>query len=124
MFVDTARITLCAGKGGNGLVSFRREKYVPAGGPDGGDGGNGGSIIFEVDKTLTTLMDFRYKKIYKAQNGQEGKALNSSGKSGENLVIKVPEGTLIRDGATNRIIADMTGEYMRFVAAKGGSGGW
>ena len=103
MFVDTARITLCAGKGGNGLVSFRREKYVPAGGPDGGDGGNGGSIIFEVDKTLTTLMDFRYKKIYKAQNGQEGKALNSSGKSGENLVIKVPEGTLIRDGATNRI---------------------
>ena len=124
MFVDTARITLCAGKGGNGLVSFRREKYVPAGGPDGGDGGNGGSIIFEVDKTLTTLMDFRYKKIYKAQNGQEGKALNSSGKSGEDLVIKVPEGTLIRDGATNRIIADMTGENMRFVAAKGGSGGW
>ncbi|MBO4898169.1 MAG: GTPase ObgE [Clostridia bacterium] len=124
MFVDTATITLVAGKGGNGLVSFRREKYVPAGGPDGGDGGNGGNIIFEVDKTMTTLMDFRYKKIYKAKSGQEGKALNSSGKSGEDLIIKVPEGTLLRDAETNKIIADMTGDNTRFVAAKGGSGGW
>ena len=124
MFVDTATITLVAGKGGNGLVSFRREKYVPAGGPDGGDGGNGGNIIFEVDKTMTTLMDFRYKKIYKAKSGEEGKALNSSGKSGEDLIIKVPEGTLLRDAETNKIIADMTGDCNRFIAAKGGSGGW
>ena len=124
MFVDTATITLTAGKGGNGLVSFRREKYVPAGGPDGGDGGDGGNIVFEIDKTMTTLMDFRYKKIYKAKNGEEGKALSCSGKSGEDLVIRVPEGTLLRDAETNKIIADMTGDNNRFLAARGGSGGW
>ena len=124
MFVDTATITLTAGKGGNGLVSFRREKYVPAGGPDGGDGGNGGNIVFEIDKTMTTLMDFRYKKIYKSKNGEEGKALNCSGRNGEDLVIRVPEGTLLRDAETNKIIADMTGENNRFLAARGGSGGW
>ncbi len=124
MFVDVAEISLCAGKGGNGLVSFRREKYVPAGGPDGGDGGNGGSIVFETDSSLTTLMDFRYRKTYKAPIGEDGKALNCSGRAGEDLVIKVPEGTIIRDKESGKILADMTGEGKRFVAAKGGSGGW
>jgi len=124
MFVDVAEISLCAGKGGNGLVSFRREKYVPAGGPDGGDGGNGGNIIFEADSSLTTLMDFRYKKIYKARNGEDGKALKSSGKNGEDMVIKVPEGTIVRDKESGKILADMTGDGKRFIAAKGGSGGF
>jgi len=124
MFVDTANISIKAGKGGNGLVSFRREKYVAAGGPDGGDGGKGGSIIFESDNMLTTLMDFRYKKSYKAQNGGDGGALKCSGKSGGDLIIKVPEGTLIKDSATGKILADMTGENKRFVAARGGNGGW
>ena len=124
MFVDVAEISLCAGKGGNGLVSFRREKYVPAGGPDGGDGGNGGNIVFETDPALTTLMDFRYRKTYKAPIGEDGKALNCSGRAGEDLVIKVPEGTIIRDKESGKILADMTGEGKRFVAAKGGSGGW
>jgi len=124
MFVDIAEISLVAGRGGNGLVSFRREKYVPAGGPDGGDGGRGGSIIFEADSTLTTLMDFRYKKIYKAPQGEEGKALKCSGKDGEDLVIKVPEGTIIKDKETGKILADMTGDGKRFVAAKGGNGGF
>ena len=124
MFVDVAEISLMGGKGGNGLVSFRREKYVPAGGPDGGDGGNGGSIIFKVDTSLTTLMDFRYKKTYKAPSGEDGKALNCSGRAGENLYILVPEGTVIKDKETGKILADMTGEDAEFVAAKGGNGGW
>ncbi|MBQ7718589.1 MAG: GTPase ObgE [Clostridia bacterium] len=124
MFVDTAKIFLSAGKGGNGHISFRREKYVPAGGPDGGDGGNGGNIVFEADSSMTTLMDFRYKKKYKAQNGEEGKALNCKGKSAPDLVIKVPNGTIVRDAATNRIIADMTGEGKTFTVARGGNGGW
>lgn len=124
MFVDTAKIFLLAGKGGNGHISFRREKYVPAGGPDGGDGGNGGNIVFEADSSLTTLMDFRYKKKYKAQNGEEGKALNCKGKSAPDLVIKVPNGTIVRDAETNRIIADMTGDGKTFVVARGGNGGW
>lgn len=124
MFVDTAKITIKSGKGGNGLVSFRREKYVAAGGPDGGDGGRGGDVIFVVDKMLTTLMDFRYKKIYKAQNGSDGCARKKTGKSGENIVISIPEGTLIKDAATGKVIADMTGENTSFVAAKGGNGGF
>ena len=124
MFVDIARISLAAGNGGNGLVSFRREKYVPAGGPDGGDGGRGGSIIFIVDSAMTTLMDFRYKKIYRAKNGEEGKALKSSGKDAPDLIVKVPEGTLVRDAKTNKILADMTGDGKKFLAAKGGNGGW
>lgn len=124
MFVDIAEITVKAGKGGNGLVSFHREKYVPAGGPDGGDGGKGGNVVFVADKRLTTLMDFRYKKVYAAQNGQDGRAGRSSGKSGEDIIIRVPEGTLLRDAASGKILADMTGENHTFVAAKGGNGGW
>ncbi|MDD6307819.1 MAG: GTPase ObgE, partial [Clostridia bacterium] len=124
MFVDKAEITIKAGKGGNGLVAFHREKYVPAGGPDGGDGGKGGNVVFVADKRLTTLMDFRYKKIYSAQNGQDGRAGKCSGKSGEDSIIRVPEGTILRDAATGKILADMTGENHTFIAAKGGNGGW
>lgn len=124
MFVDTAQILIKAGKGGNGLVSFRREKYVPAGGPDGGDGGNGGNVVFVADNTMTTLMDFRYRKMYTAENGADGRALKCSGKSGEDTIIRVPEGTLIKDASTGKIIADMTGKNKTFIAAKGGSGGW
>ena len=124
MFVDTAQITVRAGKGGNGLVSFHREKYVPAGGPDGGDGGKGGNIVFVADNKLTTLMDFRYRKIYSAQNGQDGRAGRCSGKAGEDTVVRVPEGTIIRDAATGKVLADMTGENKTFVAARGGNGGW
>lgn len=124
MFVDTAEISIKAGNGGNGLVSFRREKYVPDGGPDGGDGGKGGSIIFKADKNLTTLMDFRYRKSYQAQNGGDGRARNSSGKNGENMVILVPVGTIIRDKETNKIIVDLSEDGEEFIAAKGGNGGW
>ncbi len=124
MFVDTAQISIKAGNGGNGLVSFRREKYVPAGGPDGGDGGHGGSIIFETDRTLTTLMDFNYKRVYKAENGGDGLSAKRAGRDGEDMIIKVPEGTIIKDADSGKIIADMTGENSRFVAAKGGNGGW
>ncbi len=124
MFVDTAEITIKAGKGGNGLVSFHREKYVPAGGPDGGDGGKGGNVVFIADKRLATLMDFRYKKIYSAQNGQDGRAGRCSGRAGGDTIIRVPEGTLIKDAASGKIIADMTGDNKTFIAAKGGNGGW
>ena len=123
-FVDTAKISVKAGNGGNGLVSFRREKYVPDGGPDGGDGGKGGNIVFKADKNLTTLQDFRYRKNYEAQNGGDGRARNCSGKNGENLYVPVPMGTIIRDAATNKIMADLSDEGEEFVAAKGGNGGW
>ena len=124
MFVDKAKISIKAGNGGNGLVSFRREKYVPDGGPDGGDGGKGGSVIFKADKNLTTLMDFRYRKSYSAPNGGDGRARNCSGKNGENLYILVPVGTIIRDAATEKIIIDLSEDNQEFVAAKGGNGGW
>ncbi len=124
MFVDIAEISIKAGNGGNGLVSFRREKYVPNGGPDGGDGGRGGDIIFKADPSLTTLMDFRYRKSYKAQNGEDGKARNSNGAKGESLTVLVPVGTVIRDKATGRIIKDMSEPGEEFVAARGGNGGW
>ncbi len=124
MFVDTAEISIKAGNGGNGLVSFRREKYVPDGGPDGGDGGRGGSIIFKADKNLTTLMDFRYRKSYQAPNGGDGRARNCNGKNGENLTVLVPVGTIIRDKETNKIIVDLSEDGEEFVAAKGGNGGW
>ncbi len=124
MFIDTARLEIKAGNGGNGCVSFRREKYVAAGGPDGGDGGRGGDVIFEVDSRLTTLMDLRYKKKYAAQRGGDGTAKKCYGRDGEDLVIKVPEGTVIKDEATGLVIADMSGDCTRFVAAKGGKGGW
>lgn len=122
-FVDKARITIHAGKGGDGAVAFHREKYVAAGGPDGGDGGRGGDIVFVVDDNMSTLMDFRYKRKYVAGNGQNGMGKRCFGKDGETLYIKVPRGTLVRDTATNAIIHDMsTGED--WVAARGGRGGW
>ncbi len=124
MFVDIAEIHIKAGNGGNGLISFRREKYVPDGGPDGGDGGKGGSIIFKADKGLTTLMDFRYRKEYKAQNGGDGKARNRSGRKGDDLTVLVPVGTIIRDKESGKIIKDMSEDGEEFVAAKGGNGGW
>ena len=124
MFIDTAELEIKAGNGGNGCVSFRREKYVAAGGPDGGDGGRGGDVIFQVDPRLTTLMDLRYKKKYAAQRGGDGTAKKCFGRDGEDLIIKVPEGTVIRDKVTGLVIADMSGDCQSFVAAKGGKGGW
>ena len=122
-FIDKARITVRAGNGGNGAVSFHREKYIAAGGPDGGDGGNGGSIILKVDDHMSTLMDFRYKRKYVAPNGMPGQGKRCNGKDGDTLVIKVPRGTIIRDTETGAIMHDMsTGED--WVAAKGGRGGW
>lgn len=124
MFVDTANIYIQAGNGGNGCVSFHREKYVAAGGPDGGDGGVGGSVIFMVDSNLSTLMDFRYKKKYKAGNGEDGKSARRTGKKGEDIIIRVPCGTIVKNTATGGILADLTENGQTFVAAKGGSGGF
>lgn len=124
MFADVVQITVKSGNGGNGLVSFHREKYVAAGGPDGGDGGNGGDVILVADAQLSTLADFRYKKIYKAGNGQDGQAKKSSGKNGESIFISVPVGTLIKDAENGKIIADLKNGGEQFIAAKGGRGGW
>lgn len=123
-FVDTAKISVKAGDGGNGLVSFRREKYIPDGGPDGGDGGRGGSVIFKADKNLTTLSDFRYRRSYEAQRGGDGRARNCSGKNGEDLYVPVPAGTIIKDFETGKIMADLSEDGEEFCAAKGGNGGW
>jgi len=123
MFADIAKIFIKSGKGGNGHVSFRRELFVPAGGPDGGDGGKGGDIIVEVDKGLNTLEDFRNRQKYVATPGEEGGGKRMHGKNGKDLVIKVPEGTIIRDFETKKIIADMSGENQRLVLLKGGKGG-
>ena len=122
-FVDKARITLRAGKGGDGAVAFHREKYVAAGGPDGGDGGRGGSVIFEPDDNMTTLMDFRYKRKYTAGDGANGQGKRCAGKDGADLIVRVPRGTLIRDTASGAVMHDMS-DGQRFVAAKGGRGGW
>lgn len=123
MFIDKATISVKAGKGGDGAVAFHREKYVPAGGPDGGDGGHGGSIVVVSDDNMSTLMDFRYKRKYVADNGMNGQGKRCSGKNGEDAIIKVPRGTLIRDKETGGIIKDMT-DSAPFVLAKGGRGGW
>lgn len=123
MFVDIAKITVKAGDGGNGAVAFHREKYVASGGPDGGDGGHGGNIIFRVDPSLSTLSDFRYKRKYKAQNGQPGQGSNKNGKKGQDLVIGVPKGTIIKEAETGTILADLSDEQ-DYVAARGGKGGW
>ncbi|MBQ9769115.1 MAG: GTPase ObgE [Clostridia bacterium] len=123
MFVDIAKIHLKAGDGGNGAVSFRREKYVAAGGPDGGDGGKGGDIVFVADDNLSTLADFRYKRKYVAEQGANGGTSRCTGKSAKNLVISVPRGTLIKDAETGRIIADISSDEPT-VIAKGGNGGW
>ena len=123
MFTDKARIFVKAGNGGNGSVAFRKEKYVPAGGPDGGDGGRGASIIFEVDLGLRTLMDFKYQRKYVAESGGDGSKKKKAGKNGEDLVLKVPAGTIIRDEATGLVIADLKEEGDRAVVVKGGRGG-
>ena len=123
MFIDKARIFVKAGNGGNGSVAFRKEKYVPAGGPDGGDGGRGASIIFEVDLGLRTLMDFKYQRKYVAESGGDGSKKKKAGKNGDDLVLKVPPGTIIRDEATGLIIADLKEEGDRAVVVKGGRGG-
>ena len=123
MFVDKVRITVCGGRGGDGAVAFHREKYVASGGPDGGDGGHGGSVVLRVNDNLSTLLDFRYKRKYTAQAGMNGQGRNMSGKRGENLIIQIPRGTVVRDAETNAIIVDMsTGED--HIIAKGGRGGW
>ena len=123
MFIDKARIFVKAGNGGNGAVAFRKEKYVPAGGPDGGDGGNGASIIFEVDLGLRTLMDFKYQRKYHAEPGGDGSKSKRAGKNGDDLVLKVPAGTIIRDEVTGLILADLKQEGDRAVIVKGGRGG-
>ena len=122
-FIDKARITVRAGAGGNGAVAFHREKYVAAGGPDGGDGGRGGDIVLTVDGHMSTLMDFRYKRKYVAADGMPGQGKRCSGKDGDDLVIRVPRGTVVKDTATGEIICDMAGQD-RFVLCKGGKGGW
>ena len=122
-FIDVATIWLHAGKGGDGAVSFHREKFVAAGGPDGGDGGRGGNIVFQADPNLSTLMDFRYKRKYVAANGVDGQGGRKSGKDGQSLTIRVPRGTLIRDAETGEIIKDMSDDQP-FVLCKGGRGGW
>lgn len=123
MFVDRAKITIRSGKGGDGAVTFRREPYVPEGGPDGGDGGKGGDVVFVADRNLRTLMDFRYKRKYEAENGQNGMKRKRFGKSGEDLLIKVPLGTVIIDEETGRVMKDLTEDGERFIAARGGKGG-
>ena len=123
MFVDKVRITVIGGRGGDGAVAFHREKYVASGGPDGGDGGHGGSVILRVNDNISTLLDFRYKRKYVAETGINGSGNKCHGKRGENLIIQVPRGTVVRDAETNAVIVDMsTGED--FVIAKGGRGGW
>ena len=122
-FIDKARVSVKAGTGGNGCVSFHREKYIAAGGPDGGDGGKGGDIVLQVDDNLSTLMDFRYKRKYVAENGVDGMGQRKSGRDGKSLVIKVPRGTLVRDLETNEIIKDMSGDEP-YILCKGGKGGW
>jgi len=123
MFIDYAEIYIKAGDGGDGAVSFRREKYIPNGGPDGGDGGAGGNVIFKADTGLRTLMDFRYKRKYIAPRGENGSKQNRSGKRGEDLVVKVPLGTIVKDKETGKIIADISKEGQEVIIARGGKGG-
>lgn len=123
MFIDKVKIYVKAGNGGNGCVSFRREKYVAKGGPDGGDGGRGGNVIFQIDKGTNTLLSFRYKRKFVAENGGDGKGAKFHGKNGEDIIIKVPEGTLVKDDKTGKILKDMSG-CEEWICAKGGRGGW
>ena len=123
MFIDRAKIYIKSGKGGNGCVSFRKEPFVPEGGPDGGDGGKGGDVIFMADRNLRTLMDFKYKRKYEAEAGQNGMKKKRYGKNGENLIIKVPMGTVVIDEETGLVMKDLVNEGDSFVAAKGGKGG-
>ncbi len=123
MFIDHTEITIKSGKGGDGHVSFHREKYVAAGGPDGGDGGRGGDVFFEIDKGLNTLQDFRYKRRFAAENGEEGGGNRKTGRSGRDLVLKVPEGTVIFEASSHKVITDMSGDNTRFKVLSGGKGG-
>ncbi len=123
MFIDYAEVKVISGKGGDGASSFRREKFVPKGGPDGGNGGKGGSVIFEADKQLSTLVDVHFKKTYRAKGGEKGKKSNMHGKNAEDFIVKVPCGTVIREKGTGNIIKDLVDEGERAVAAKGGKGG-
>ncbi len=123
MFADRAKILIRSGKGGDGHVSFRRELYVPNGGPDGGDGGRGGDVIFEVDEGLNTLYEYRHKRKFKAQDGEEGGKRRCHGKDGSDIILKVPEGTIIREAESGKVIADMSGENRRQVLLQGGRGG-
>jgi GTP-binding protein len=123
VFIDKAKIFVKAGNGGNGGISFRREKYVPAGGPDGGDGGRGASVVFEVDLGIRTLLDFKYQRKYLAPSGENGTKRKRAGKNGEDIVLKVPAGTVIRDEATGLVLADLKDENDRIVVARGGYGG-
>ena len=123
MFIDRAKISVKSGRGGDGHVSFRREKYVPNGGPDGGDGGHGGSVILEVDEGLNTLTDFRHSRHYKAEDGVNGDKRNRSGKNGADLIINVPEGTVVKEISSDKIIIDMSGENRRYTLLTGGRGG-
>jgi GTP-binding protein len=123
MFIDQATITVRAGRGGNGVISFRREKFIPKGGPDGGNGGSGGSVILRADRQLTTLMDFRYRRSYAADNGGQGMGSNKTGKSGADIVLRVPAGTLITDATTGTTYADLVEDGASVVIAKGGRGG-
>ena len=123
MFVDVAKIKIKAGNGGNGAVAFHREKYIAAGGPDGGDGGRGGNIVFQADDNLSTLADFRYKRKYTAENGADGSGSHRNGKKGKDLIIRVPRGTVIRECESGAVMADMS-DSETFIGAKGGNGGW
>ena len=123
MFVDQARIFVKAGSGGNGVCRFRREKFVPRGGPDGGDGGDGGDVVFMASTRVSTLLDFRYQRHYESESGDHGDGKNKHGRSGEDVVIPVPIGTLIKDEYTQTLIGDLTSDGQRIVAAAGGRGG-
>ncbi len=123
MFIDVAKIYVRSGKGGDGCVSFRREKYVPLGGPDGGDGGRGGDIVFEVDYNINTLIDFKYNRRFLAENGENGGTCKCYGKDGKDLIIKVPEGTIIKHSETGKVIVDLCDKNQKFVLLKGGKGG-
>ena len=123
MLIDYAKITIKSGNGGNGCVSFRREKFVPRGGPNGGDGGKGGDVIFEANNSLATLIDFRYKKLYKAENGKHGMGGDKTGRNGGDITIIIPCGSIIKNAETNEVLADLVNNKQRLVAAKGGKGG-
>ncbi len=122
-FVDEARIYVKAGDGGNGCVSFRRERFIPRGGPDGGDGGKGGDVIFQADRQLATLLDFTYPKQFRAQRGSHGKGKNQTGRNGKDLILRIPAGTLVREDQTGEVLQDLLFDGQSFVAAKGGRGG-
>ncbi len=123
MFADRAKILIRSGKGGDGHVSFRRELYVPNGGPDGGDGGRGGDVIFEVDEGLNTLQDYRHKRKYAARDGEAGGKRRCHGADAEDIILKVPEGTVVKEAESGKVIADMSGDNRRQIILKGGRGG-